>query len=265
MRTSRTTAPNARPAPARPAAGRQTDPGPPLKPAFYAASGGGWRDYWTLLHPPYTIWHLSYVLLGAALAPDPDPRIVVGALVAFGLATGVAAHAFDELRGRPLRTRIPSAILVGLGSLALAAAVGLGLLGATMLGPGFLGFVGLGAALVVLYAFEAPLVHSDLGFALAWGAFPLVTAAWACGAAPGPTLAGGAAAALISLAQRHLSTRARAIRRRAVSVRGEVIFADGSREALDASTVIAAPEAALKLLWPALLLAGSAGLLARWF
>src|SRR5450759_2534553 len=45
-----------------------------LAPAFYAARGGGWRDYWTLLHPPYTAWHLSYVLLGAALSPAPDPR-----------------------------------------------------------------------------------------------------------------------------------------------------------------------------------------------
>ena len=36
--------------------------------AFYALTPGGWRDYWTLLHPPYTIWHLSYVVMGASLA-----------------------------------------------------------------------------------------------------------------------------------------------------------------------------------------------------
>src|SRR5436190_10441169 len=51
--------------------------------AFYALSPGSWRDYWTLLHPPYTAWHLSYVLLGASLAPAPDPRIVAGALLPF--------------------------------------------------------------------------------------------------------------------------------------------------------------------------------------
>jgi hypothetical protein len=39
------------------------------RPAYYAASPGGWRDWWTLLHPPYTAWHLSYVVIGAALAP----------------------------------------------------------------------------------------------------------------------------------------------------------------------------------------------------
>ena len=29
------------------------------RPAFYAAAPGGWRDWWTLLHPPYTAWHLA--------------------------------------------------------------------------------------------------------------------------------------------------------------------------------------------------------------
>src|SRR4029077_17171595 len=69
----------------------------PLGAAFYALRPGGWRDYWTLLHPPYTLWLLSNALLGAAIAPAPDPRIVAGGLLAFGLAVGVAAHSFDEL------------------------------------------------------------------------------------------------------------------------------------------------------------------------
>src|SRR2546423_766563 len=112
--------------------------------AFYALRPGGLRDYWTLLHPPYTAWHLSYVLLGAALAPMPDPRIVAGALIAFSLAVGVAAHSFDELQGRPLGTQIPSAVLVALGSLGLTGAVGLGVLAAAMLGPRFLALVVIG-------------------------------------------------------------------------------------------------------------------------
>ena len=39
------------------------------RPAFYALASGGWRDLVTLLHPPYTAWHLSYVAIGAAMAP----------------------------------------------------------------------------------------------------------------------------------------------------------------------------------------------------
>jgi demethylmenaquinone methyltransferase/2-methoxy-6-polyprenyl-1,4-benzoquinol methylase len=235
-----------------------------LAPAFYAARGGGWRAYWTLLHPPYTAWHLSYVLLGAALSPAPDPRIVAGALVAFGLAVGVGAHAFDELNGRPLRTAIPSPVLVALGTAALLVAVALGLVAATMLGPLFLLFVIGGAAIVVLYAFEVPRVHSDVGFALGWGAFPVVTTAFATGAHPVPTALAALAATLLSLAQRRLSTRARSIRRRAVGVSGEIVYADGSREAIDTRSLIGAPEGALSILWLALCALALAVLLAHW-
>lgn len=141
---------------------------PPAGTAFYALQPGGWRDYWTIIHPPYTAWHLSYVLLGAALAPAPDPRIVAGALLAFGLAVGVGSHTFDELRGRPLGTRIPALVLVALGLTALAGAAALGLAASTIIGPGFLIFVAVGVLLVAAYGFEIPGFHSDLGFALAW-------------------------------------------------------------------------------------------------
>src|SRR5256712_6235127 len=89
---------------------------PSIGAAFYALRPGGWRDYWTLLHPPYTAWHLSYVLLGGALATSPDPRVVGSALLAFFLAVGIAAHSFVELQGRPLGTRIPSRVLVAIGA-----------------------------------------------------------------------------------------------------------------------------------------------------
>jgi len=203
-------------------------------------------------------------LLGAALAPLPDPRIVAGALLAFFLAVGIAAHSFDELRGRPLGTHIPSAVLVALGSLGLSGALALGLIASTMLGLWFLGLVAIGAALVVLYAFEVPVVHSDLGFALAWGGFPVLAAAAATGAPPMATAAGAIGASLLSLAQRRLSTPVRHIRRKAVEVRGEVRYADGSIERLDASRLIAAPEAALRLLWLATFAISAGVLIARW-
>ena len=235
-----------------------------LAPAFYAMPGGRWRDYWTLLHPPYTAWHLSYVALGAALAPHPDPRVVGAMLLAFALAVGLGAHAFDELRGRPLRTRIPDAVLVAIGSFGLATALAIGALGAVALGPALLLFVAAGGALVLLYAFEAPLVHSDAGFGIAWGAFPVLTAAYATGAAVLPALALAGAAAVVSLAQRRLSTPVRRIRRAARAVTGEVVWNDGAREPLDARTLIAAPEDALRLLWIAMVLLAAGALLARY-
>src|SRR5579884_4311101 len=76
------------------------------RPAFYALRPGGWRDYLTLLHPPYTLWHLAYVVVGAALAPQLEWGLLGWTVLAFFLAMGVGAHALDELNGRPLRTRI---------------------------------------------------------------------------------------------------------------------------------------------------------------
>jgi hypothetical protein len=117
---------------------------------------------------------------------------------------------------------------------------------------------------VIGYAFEAPVIHSDLGFGLAWGAFPALTLAYATGAAPVPAIAVAAGAAFLSLAQRRLSTRVRAIRRKATRVEGEIRYRDGTREPVDARSLIAAPEAGLRLLWPAIALLALGVLLSRW-
>ena len=186
---------------------------PEVRPAFYALERGGWRDYVTLLHPPYTLWHLSFVAVGAALAPQFHLDRLVWALVAFFLALGIAAHALDELKGRPLRTRIPSRMLVGIAvvSLALACAVGVG--AAYAWGWWLLVFVVAGAVLVPAYNLELAL-HTDWGFALAWGAFPALTGYFV----EAQTLRVEAVAIAAyafgsSLAQRTLSTPVRRARR----------------------------------------------------
>jgi hypothetical protein len=194
----------------------------------------------------------------------PDPKIVAGALVGFFLAVGVAAHSFDELQGRPLGTRIPSGVLVALGSLGLIGAVGLGVAAAATLGLWFLVFVVVGAALVVSYGLEFPLVHSDIGFALAWGGFPVIASALANGAPPVATIAAAVGASLLSLAQRRLSTPVRRIRRKAEQVRGSVRYRDGTVEEIDAAGLISAPESGLRLIWLAIAAISIGTLLARW-
>jgi hypothetical protein len=146
------------------------------RPAFYAARRGGWRDWWTLLHPPYTAWHLAYVVIGATLAPRIDGGRLIATLLAFFFAVGIAAHAFDELHGRPLGTAIPRRVLVGAGVGGLLIACALGLLGVATVGPGLLVFIALGPLLVLGYNLElfGGWVHTDLGFAVSWGAFPVL-------------------------------------------------------------------------------------------
>src|SRR5205823_241169 len=118
---------------------------------FYALRAGGWRDYVTLLHPPYTLWHLSYIAVGAALAPHFHLDRLLWAIASFFLAMGVAAHALDELHGRPLRTRVPSTVLVALAVASLAGAVAIGVGAAIAWGYGLLVFIAIGAVLVPAY------------------------------------------------------------------------------------------------------------------
>jgi hypothetical protein len=184
-----------------------------VRPAFYALERGGWRDYVTLLHPPYTLWHLSYVAVGAALAPRFELDRLLWALAAFFLALGVAAHALDELKGRPLQTRIPSAVLVAVAVATLAAACAIGVGAAEAWGWWLLAFVAAGALLVPAYNLEVAF-HSDWGFAFAWGAFPALTGYFVeAEALRAEALAVAAYAFGLSLAQRALSTPVRRARR----------------------------------------------------
>ncbi len=205
------------------------------RPAWYAASPGRWRDWVTVLHPPYTAWHLSYVLIGAGLAPHVDAVRLTGTLVAFGLAVGVAAHAFDELQGRPLGTAIPSPVLVVAAAGSLAAAAAVGVAGGGRVGWGLVPFIAVGVVLVLAYNLEwwSGRLHNDAAFAAAWGAFPVLTAYYA---QAGTVRAGAVLAAAfaygLSHAQRVLSTEARHLRRRVVSVTVARVGADGSVEAV---------------------------------
>lgn len=223
------------------------------RPAFYALRPGGWRDYVTLLHPPYTLWHLSYVALGAALAPHMKWGLLGWTVLAFLLAMGVGAHALDELRGRPLRTRIPSSVLAALATMSIAAASAIGIVVAARSTLWLLAFVAFGALVVVAYNLEllGGAVHTDLWFAGAWGAFPVLTAYFASAERiRGEAVAAAVFALLVSLAQRRLSTEVRRVRR-------------GAELPPDAELVLRAPEAALRLLAIALPALAGALLLLR--
>jgi hypothetical protein len=191
---------------------------------------GGWRDLVTLLHPPYTAWHLSYVALGAAAAPTLHADRLLAALGAFFLAVGVSAHALDELNGRPLRTRLSDRALIGLAVAGLGGAVAIGVTGVVIVSVSLAPFIAAGAFIVLAYNLElfGGRFHSDFWFAAAWGAFPALTSFWANALsirAPGLLVA--AACFALSVAQRRLSTPVRELRRRTLSVSGEQRLTDG--------------------------------------
>ena len=221
------------------------------RPAFYALAPGGWRDYLTVLHPPYTAWHLSYVAIGACLAPHLHADRLGAAAAAFFLALGVGAHALDEWQGRPLQTRIPEGMLLALTVVSLAGAVAIGIAGAVSFNLWLLLFVAAGALLVPIYNLElfGGAIHNSPGFALAWGAFPLLTGYFTCaGTITWVSLLAAGYAAVTSYVQRVLSTPVRHVRRRVAAVAGTAQLRDGTREPLTAEQLYGTQERSLQLL-----------------
>jgi hypothetical protein len=216
--------------------------------AFYSVGRGtgGLGDWMTLLHPPYTLWHLSYVAIGAAVMPDLVLWRLAGTLLAFFLAVGIGAHALDELHGRPLGTGISSGLLTTAAVVSITAAMVLGLVyGGWKLLP----FVIVGGVLVYAYNLEllGGVLHSDVWFAVAWGAFPVLVGAyaqhWTLSLAAGVA---AVAAFFLSLGQRALSTPARMLRRRVNQVAVRLSFTDGSEAELGRAELLAPIERALR-------------------
>ena len=219
------------------------------RPAFYALAPGGWRDYVTLLHPPYTLWHLSYVAIGAGLAPHFKADVLGFALLAFFLGMGVGAHALDELNGRPLKTRIGDTTLVALAVTSLAGAAAVGIAVALRTNLWLLTFVAAGTFIAVAYNLElfGGRLHGDPWFSLAWGAFPVLATYFAAAETIRvEAVLAAAFAALLSHAQRRLSTPVRLVRRRAREVTGTIELIDGSTIPITPETLTVESERALR-------------------
>lgn len=244
-----------------------------LGPAYYARRGGVLADWWTLLHPPYTVWHLSYVVLGAAMAPVLDWTALGLAVLAFFLAVGVAAHALDELQGRPLGTGIGDGVLRGVAAAALVVACALGVYGVFFhagTNAALAVAVPVGAFLVVGYNLELfdGALHNDHAFAWGWGGFPVAVGfvaqspglAWASLGAAVAAMLGGVGT---SYAQRRLSTPARELRRRTSDATGTVTHVDGRVDPLDRAALLVPLEGALRALSWAVPVIAVAALLAR--
>jgi hypothetical protein len=238
----------------------------PPRPAFYALGGGRVGELLTLLHPPYTAWHLSYFAIGAALAPRLHVDRLLWGMAAFALAVGVAAHAFDELHDRPLRTSFADRTLLGFGVAALLGAVGIGVAGILTVSVWLAPLVLAGAVFLPAYNLElvGGLFHSDMWFAIGWGAFPAFTGYFVNAekvALPGVLIALGCLA--LSVAQRRLSSQARELRRRTTAVEGTRTLRDGSTERLTLGGLLAPLDGALAALSLAMVLTACALVAAR--
>jgi hypothetical protein len=236
------------------------------RPAFYALGRGRLGDLVTLLHPPYTAWHLSYVALGAAAAPHLYLNRLLWALAAFGLAVGVAAHALDELHDRPLKTGLSDRALAALAAASLGGALAIGIAGVVSVTAWLAPLVLAGALFLPAYNLEliGGRLHGDLWFAIGWGAFPAFTGYFVNAekvALPGLLIAAGCLA--MSVAQRRLSSPARELRRRTRSIAGVRTLPDGGVEELSLAGLLAPLDGALAALSLAVVVTACALVIAR--
>ena len=236
------------------------------RPAFYALGGGRLGELPTLLHPPYTAWHLSYFALGAAVAPRVHLDRLLWGLAAFALAVGVAAHALDELHDRPLGTSLSDRALVAMAAAAGAGALAIGVAGAIVVTPALVPLVIAGGLFLPAYNLELARgrFHSDAWFALGWGAFPAFTGYFVEAqriALPGVLIAAGCLA--MSVAQRRLSSPARDLRRRTRSISGVRTLPDGGSEELSRAGLLAPLDGALAALSLAMVVTACALVAAR--
>ena len=223
-------------------------------PAFYALRPGGWRDLVTVLHPPYTAWHLSNVAFGAAAAAEIHTDRFVMTLVAFFLAVGVGAHTLDELNGRPLGTQLSDRTLIGLAVVSIAGAVGIGIAGCFIVSATLVPLVVAGGFIVIAYNLElfGGRFHTDFWLAASWGAFPALTSWWVNTLSFGSakTVVAGALVTVgcfgLTAVQRRLSTPVRRLRRRTISVSGVQRLDDGTVIPLSASELAGPLDGALR-------------------
>ncbi|HTT60020.1 MAG TPA: hypothetical protein VMF33_08230 [Acidimicrobiales bacterium] len=224
-------------------------------PSFYAQPrllrSTRLREWWTLLHPPYTVLHLALVTIGACLVGPVNVTRYAETLIAFFLALGIGAHALDELQGRPLRTTIPRWELALAAALGLGGAVGLGVLGMFVVSYYMAVFIAVGAFAALSYNLElfGGRFHNGLVLVLAWGAFPILTAYYAQHGTIGvASVAAAAFGALVVELQRTLSTPARELRRRTAVVAGTLTRSDGTMSPLTMATILGPLERSLKVL-----------------
>jgi positive regulator of sigma E activity len=228
---------------------------PVAGPSFYAQpkflNRPRLREWWTVLHPPYTMLHLSLVTIGACLVGPVNAVRLAVTLVAFFLAVGVGAHSLDELHGRPLKSSIPTWQLATASCVGVGGAVVLGIVGMFLVSAYLAAFIVVGVLIAVGYNLELfhGKLHSTVILVLGWGAFPVLTSYFAQHAKLGvSSLFAAAFGALITLIQQQLSSPARDLRRRTASVEGTIVRSDGTTVAISEQTMLQPLERALRTL-----------------
>ncbi len=222
------------------------------KPAWYTVTGhGALADLTNLLHPPYTLWHLSYVIVGIGLAPVIHPERSIAVVVAFFLGLGIGAHALDETMGNPLKTRLSKKKLYLIGFLSLAFAAAIGTYYVVTLSFLLLPIIVAEVFFALAYNLEAfnKRFHNMLVFSISWGVLPFLTGYFvnALSFSVGAVLA-SLAIGLLTYVQRTLSLQARSVRRTVASPIKALKLENGEEIQVTTTELISPAEKSLQAL-----------------
>jgi hypothetical protein len=222
-----------------------------VRPSWYSTKSNGFvSDFINLLHPPYTLWHLSYVLIGVAMSPIIYLSRSAAVLAAFFLGLGLGAHALDETMGNPLQTKISKTKLYIIGFVSLSIAILIGLYYVFELSLLIFPFVAIESFFAVAYNLEIfeRRFHTDIVFALSWGSIPFLTGYFVNSLALSvSSLVMALGIGLLTYVQRTLSTQARFFRRKMERVES-INLVNGERVPLSSEEIISPAEKSLKAL-----------------
>ncbi len=173
-----------------------------------------------MLHPPYTLMVLSFVVMGAAISPRFSIPVLLATLAAYFMGLGIGAHFLDQITGMGSRYvhHWSDRALWAWGLATLSGAVAIGVVGSLfVVGPALLALVTIQALCALGYPL-APLfkgaLHRDSVFAVSWGSLPFLTSYYSqSGTMAAPALLVAVALAAVAVVEIRISRISRRLRR----------------------------------------------------
>lgn len=198
---------------------------------WYSSEGSKAREFWTILHLPYTLMALSFLAIGFGIGGVRDWNAFLLTAAAYFLGLGIAAHCFDQIEGMGSRyvKILTDGDLIITGAVALVGAVAIGTYLIASRGLSHLLWI---IPLQVFFVFSYPLAkwfkgafHTDFWFAVSFGVIPVLAGSYINSSSfdnPIPLALWAAVTFLVALIEITLSRYVRQMRKEQVDTRFRV-------------------------------------------
>lgn len=191
-----------------------------MNQTWYQKQGSAWADFWTMLHLPYTLMCISFLVIGFGIERVSRWDIFILTVIAYFLGLGIASHSFDQLSGMGSsyvqHISQKNLMLIGMVSVTTAVFIGVNIM-FHLKAWNILWMIPIQTFFVWAYPvskFMKGVFHSDFWFAVSFGFIPVMVGYYINTLTLNPIFIGWAVVAfIISLIEITLSRYVRAIRR----------------------------------------------------